>query len=261
MHYQPTSDPSTISSLKAEWRKTLTAPQDGMWESLTGNAQHWEIRQGSELVGYACVDDEHRLLQFYLQPEFLAEGPAAFQQFIEEQKIKKALIGTNNPVCMSLAMHWQKSVLVDTYLFEDYLDKKPDPIDGVLRSAGEAELERLVDFYQTSMGAPADWLRSYTGDLLSKGEVFVLEQGAEILGACEVRKSAVQPEVADLGMVVSVNYRRKGLGTYLLGQAKRISREWDRKPICSCEKENAGSLKSILNNGFRSVHQMLVMEF
>ena len=88
-----------------------------------------------------------------------------------------------------------------------------------------------------------------------------MELGTEILGACEVRKSAVQPEVADLGMVVSVNHRRKGVGTYLLGQAKRISREWDRKPICSCEKENAGSLKSILNNGFRSVHQMLVMEF
>lgn len=62
-------------------------------------------------------------------------------------------------------------------------------------------------------------------------------------------------------MVVSPAHRKKGLGTFLLGNAKEKAIKWNREPICSCEKDNIGSLKSIENNGFRSIHQMLMLEF
>ena len=96
---------------------------------------------------------------------------------------------------------------------------------------------------------------------MKKGEIFSLEDGDEIIGTCEVRKSITAPEFADIGMVVSPAYRRKGYGTYLLNRAKTIALEWGKTPICSCEKDNIGSVKSIHNCGFVSKYQLLSIDF
>ena len=65
----------------------------------------------------------------------------------------------------------------------------------------------------------------------------LLKDKKEILGTCEVRKSATNTNVADLGMVVSPDHRNKGIGSYLLGQAKKIAIEWKRKHIAARNKK------------------------
>ena len=259
--FKKITNTNILNTLKVEWRKSLTAPQDGMWEVLTDLANHWELKDEKQTIGYACVDDDNRLLQFFVLPDWLQEGVSIFQQFIYQEEIKKGLIGTNNPICLSIAMHLQKLVEVDTYLFTDFLKVNTIEKDGVLKHAEKEDLEKLVDFCYKSMGGSQEWLNGYIGNLIEKGEFFVYEDGEEILGTCEVRRSESDQKVADVGMIVSTAHRRKGLGTFLLGKAKEKALQWNRIPICSCEKDNIGSLKSIQNNGFRSVHQMLLMEF
>lgn len=260
-HFNKITNTSTLSHLKTEWQKSLVAPQDDMWESFTDYATHWKITQENKTIGYTCVNDENCLLQFFVLPHWIPESVSIFQQFVQQQNIKSALIGTNNPMCLSIAMHIQKSVKVHTYLFTNILNIENSNKEGIFRVIKSQELEIVVDFYHKSMGAPKDWLTGYLGNLVEKGEVFVLVNGDEILGACEVRKSENNPKVAGVGMVVSPAHRKKGLGTFLLGKAKEKAIAWNRQPICSCEKDNAGSLKSIENNGFRSIHQMLFLEF
>lgn len=260
-YFQKITDTSTLNLLKSEWRKTLISPQDGMWETLTDLAEHWEVRDKDQSIGYVCVDMDNQLLQFYVRPNWLKEGNLIFQEFIQQKDIKKALIGTNNPVCLSIAMHFQKSLQVHTYLFTDFFAVHLEEGVGILKVVKEEDLINLVDFYHKSTGGPKDWLTRYLSNLMKKGEVFMLENEAEILGTCEVRKSTTNPKVADIGMIVSPTHRKKGLGTFLLGKAKAIAIQWEKTPICSCEKDNIGSLKSIQNNGFRSIHQMLSIEF
>jgi len=260
-HFQKITDTSQLNILKSEWIKSLVAPQDDMWEAFTNGATHWDLKQKDQSIGYACVNDENKLLQFFVIPDWNHEGPTIFQKFIKQQSIKSAMIGTNNPACLSLAMHFQTAVKVDTYLFTDVLNVAQNTTKGTFKPVEVQELDMLVGFYHNSIGAPIEWLNSYLGNLVGKDQVFVLTDGNEILGACEVRKSEGNPNIANVGMVVSPNHRKKGLGTYLLGQAKHIATQWDRLAICSCEKDNIGSLKSIHNNGFRSIHQMLLLSF
>lgn len=261
MPYNWISVSSPLPDLKTTWLQTLTAPQDGMWESFTNHAQHWQIQQDEAIIGYAAVNEEACLLQFYLKPEWRPDGLPIFAAFIEAQNIRTALIGTNNPHCLSLALHFQKQVEVDTYLFSDFFPTEPKEINGDLRFAKKSDLSRIVDFCYMSMGAPREWLKGYIGDLIAKGEIQLLEEGGDIMGTCEVRKSESNPQVADVGMVVAPAQRKRGVGTYLLGRAKATALAWGRRPICSCEKGNIGSLKSIQKNGFRSVHQILRMKF
>jgi len=255
------TDLSALDVLKSEWLISLVAPQDDMWESFTNAATHWEIKAENQIIGYACVNDENRLLQFFVAPNWQQEGPSIFHKFIKEQEIESAMIGTNNPYCLSLAMHFQTSVIVDTYLFTDVLDVELKETDGIFSCVTDQYFEAIVDFYHKNIGAPKSWLNGYLGNLVEKGEVFMLKDTDEILGTCEVRKSESDPRVAGIGMITSAQHRKKGLGSYLLGKAKEKSVEWHRAPICSCEKDNIGSLKSIQNNGFRSTHQMLLLSF
>ncbi len=260
-HFNKITDTNTLSHLKTEWQKSLVAPQDDMWESFTDYATHWEILQKDETIGYACVNDENCLLQFFVLPFWMSEGVSIFKQLIDQQNIASAIIGTNNPICLSIAMHIQKSVKIHTYLFTDALKVENNNKEGAFRIVALQELETIVNFYHESIGAPKGWLNDYLGNLVEKSEVFVLINGDEILGACEVRKSESNPKVAGVGVVVSSSQRKKGLGTFLLGKAKEKAIAWNRQPICSCEKDNIGSIKSIENNGFRSIHQMLLLEF
>ena len=252
---------NSIDLLKTEWLKSLVTPQDDMWEAFMNYAQHWEIKAEDQQIGYACVNTENCLLQFFLLPNWLQDGVLIFQQFIHQQDIQKAIIGTNNPICLSLAMHFQKSIKIDTYLFSNFINVGVDERIDKPKQARTEEIEKVVDFCHISMGAPKEWLRGYVGNLIEKGELFVLENDHEIVGTFEVRKSESNSKVANIGMVVCPKHRRKGLGTNLLGQAKKKAIELNLEPICSCEKDNIGSLKAIHKSGFRSIHQMLLVEF
>ena len=260
-HFNKINNTTSISTVQIEWQKTLTAPQDGMWESFAENSMPWEIRHDVELIGYLRLNDQNQLLRFYLLPHWLKNGAQIYQQFINEQFVKQAVIGTNDPIHLSLGLQNQKSVMVHTYLFTDMIETQSSKSEGRLLTAWEDDLIRLVDFYHKSTGGPKEWLSGYINNLINRGEIFILDKNGEILGTCEVRNSETNSKIADLGMVVSPEHRGKGIGTFLLGKAKELAYDINRSPICSCERSNIASLKAIHRTGFRSMNQMLLLEF
>lgn len=259
--FNEVTDTTSLDELRLHWRESLTGPQDGMWEIFRDTAEHWAFIDNHQIIGYACANEEHGLMQFYLSSEWQHERVEILQQFLKQEAIAKGIVGTNNPVFLSAALELMQSVEVDTYLFTDQhkVIGKEKPGDFV--AAQKEDLDRLIDFYHQSIGAPKSWLRSYLDNHVEHGEIFYLKQGAVIIGACEVRKSDSNNSIADLGMVVSPDFRRQGYGTFLLGKAKGVARQWSRTSICSCEKDNIGSTKSIQQNGFRSRHQLLRVTF
>ena len=257
----PLTDLDAISNLKEHWLASLTRPQDGMWASFRDGAKYWGIQSDNLFIGYACANEQQQLLQFYVLPKYLPQGISLFEQFIELTNIKHGVVGTNNPVFLSLALHFAQSVEVHTYLFNDHFKVTLADRDGHLHQCSPSDLERVVDFCHYSIGAPKEWLHQYIGGLIEKEEVFTFENASETIGTCEVRKSISDPRFTDIGMIVSPDHRKKGYGTYLLHKAKTIALDQGQTPICSCEKENIGSLKSIHNCGFRSIHQLLTFNF
>ena len=250
-----------LTSLKNNWLESLTSPQDGMWASFRNSATQWGIVCGDKMIGYASVDESNQLLQFYISPNQLSNGKDIFKEFIDQQKIKRGMVGTNNPIFLSIALNFVKELNVHTYLFRNSYEVNVDKKEGILKVCQNEDLERIVDFCHYSMGAPKEWLVGYINGLIKRQEIFSLEDDGKIIGTCEVRKSTSAPEFADIGMVVSPDYRRKGYGIYLLNKAKSIALEWGKTPICSCEKDNVGSKKSINNCGFVSMYQLLSIDF
>ncbi len=266
IQFKNTSSPNDLDSLKEEWRKTLTAPQDGMWESFMNNALQWVVTLEEERIGYTCVDQEGRLIQFFVLPQWVHEATNIFEKFIQQEGIQTAMVGTNNPVFLSTSLHFQQSITVDSYFFTEFINTKISEKKGVLKAAIPQNLQAVVEFCHLSIGAPKEWLEGYVQNLIERKEIFIFRNEKDIIGTCEVRKSPYgqvdsNPVVADIGMIVSPFYRKQGYGTFLLGKAKEIAIQDGSRPICSCEKDNVGSLRAIQGNGFRSVHRLLAVEF
>ncbi len=251
----------TLYPLKQAWLQSLHNAQDGMWETFRDQAEHWAIKDGQILVGYACIDNDHQLIQFYLSPSYHSNGAAIFQDFIQTAAIETGIVGTNNPIYLSLALNFVKNIRVHTYLFRDSAPVSIPEKEGILHLAQLADLDKIVEFYVHSIGAPKPWLNNYVGNRIQDGELFYFENHNTIIGTCEVRKSPTNPIVADIGMAIAPEFRKQGYGTYLLHQAKLIAQGLGKEPICSCEKENLGSFKSISNSGFISLSQLLEIEF
>ncbi len=255
------SDSKMFQALKKSWLRSLTAPQDDMWESFMDRAEHWVFTLDQHEIGYACVNQNNELIQFYLEPLWLIDGHQILRKFLADKQLSKAIVGTNNPIFLSAALHQQVSVKIHSYLFQSVEDVKLHPIDGLFRAASLEDIENLINFCHKIHPASREWLMEYISTRVTREEYFLLMQQAEILGTCEVRKSDSNPSVANLGMMVSADHRGKGLGTFLLGKAKEISLQWNRQPICSCSVDNTGSVKAITRNGFRSIHQILSIKF
>ena len=249
-----------LAELKNEWLNSLSSPQDGMWESFRNSAMSWGIVYDQKIIGYASVDQDNKLLQFYISPIHFSQGEDIFKAFIFKMKIKTGIVGTNNLGYLSVALNFVKELSVNTYLFRNYTEVSIEEKEGILKECQEGDIDRIVNFCHYSMGAPKEWLVGYIGGLIEKKEIFCLENNDKIIGTCEIRKSTTLG-FADIGMVVSPDFRRKGYGTYLLNKAKKIALEREMTPICSCEKENIGSIKSIHNCGFVSKYQLLSISF
>ncbi|MEL7122040.1 MAG: GNAT family N-acetyltransferase [Bacteroidota bacterium] len=250
-----------LSDLKKQWLRILTSPQDGMWDAFRNYASPIAILDADNWMGYACIRDNHELIQFYILPEYMSEGLDIFKQLLAIKNIKTGIVGTNNPVFLSMAMHYTEELDVHTYLFRDSFDTLIEGKEGCLQVGKQEDIDTIVNFCHYSIGAPKDWLKGYIGGLAEKGEIYYFENEETIIGTCEVRSSETAPQYMDIGMIVSPDFRKQGFGTFLLHQAKSIAIEKGKVPICSCEKDNVGSLKSIQNCGFFSNFQLLSVDF
>lgn len=260
------ASPEEVADLKRSYLASLPVPLDGMWESgFIPMASHWELRHGDERAGYMCIADDGKLLQFYVVPAFENHAAEFFSRVIAREDVRGAMVSTFESVYLSLCLDVHKTVRVHTYLYHDTEAEaaSPEGLEGARFTVVRPEDQPRIEAMQRAsldvdLGA---WLTGYLQGLISRGELFVLTRGEEILGTGECRVSQTQPPHADLGVIVARDHRRLGLATHILRRLKVECRGRDLVPICSTTAENVGAQKSIARAGFVSRYRMLEVDF
>ena len=253
-----------IQQLRADYVRTLIAPMDGMWESVSiSQAAFWDIQDGQQSAGHFCLDSSNALLRFYLREEYQTQAQEIFQSIISTYELQYAITSTIEPLYCALCLDFQKSITPHSYLFRDQKRIKA-PIDlltSSFRKAKRSDFATLVRFYQENTEGPGEWIEPFLHEHLEREELFACSSQHTLIATGECIPSQRQPPYADVGMVVAQSYRGRGLGSSVLLHLKEHCYEMGWKPICSCTVDNLASKKAIERAGFLSEHRMVKVTF
>jgi predicted acetyltransferase len=260
------SDSENWKNIRGSFYKSLTSPFDGMWDELIhDHSQLWGMYDEGQIVGYCSKDNEGNLTNFFLIEKYSHLKFELFKRVLYLLEARHAIVSTNNPDFLVVSLEKSKKMAVHSYLFENSKKvelSKPKEIEALyLEMAQEQDLENLTAFCQKNSGGDPNWLKGYLNRLIDRKELRLLKKENKIIGYSETRQSTTQNSIADLGVIVDVSFHKKGIGSWLMAQAKEISLAQGNVPICSCEHSNIGSRKMIENAGFVSKNMILKITF
>jgi len=97
----------------------------------------------------------------------------------------------------------------------------------------------------------------YYEDLIQNNQLLVLYSGDILLGIGEFRIFKSDEQYGDIGMVVTEEYRKKGIGTYIITQLKEHCYRNNLKPMACCNPKNIASRKTLEKSGFIGNHRII----
>jgi len=255
-----------LTHLKTQYIQQTTAPLDGMWLcGFVPQASHYGLYAGDELVGFFCVNDEGYLLQFFLNQDYQSQSSLLFESIFDSDdltsgKVKGAFVSTVEPDYLSLCLDQFSKFEVNALMYQfdrtsgEQLHESPLSMNTI----DSAQLSEAIDFAVASIGAPAEWLSGYYGNLINRRELFGVWENGRLVATGESRGyDEYQTEYADVGMVVAESERGRGIATQVLRQLVAMNESKGLKSICSTEKTNIAAQKAIRRAGFFASNRIL----
>lgn len=204
-------------------------------------------------VGHFCVDSSKILVQFYIFNEYLIYASEIFLHIITSDIIETASVSTKESIFLGLCLDYQKSVSVDMYIFSDNRKVKYK-LKGfnntVFRLATKCDIDAIKNKCDPAF-------EGYYEDLITNDQLFVLYEEDTLLGIGEFRIIKAHNQYGDIGMVVVEEYRRKGIGTYIITQLKEHCYKNNLKPMACCNSKNLASKNTLEKSGFINIHRIV----
>ncbi len=224
---------------------------------IVGKAKGYEIRFKTQIVGHCFLTDDGELVQWWMGEEAMPLAQAWMRQMLIEETVKSACVSTREPRFLSLCLEFQKSVAIESYLFESReINVTPNPPmeECVFEEASEEEMM----ICQTISREP---YAGYYASLQENHGLFVVKTNGKIIGTGELRVDANFPGFANLGVVTHPKFRKMGLATYVIANLLAEVRERGLRANAACDFTNVGSRKTLEKAGMMATHRMLKIRF
>jgi len=251
-----------IINYRKQLYSSFVAPLDGMWEVLyVANSVSYLIKNEGREIGYCCIDQDKSLNQIFLKDSHRYLMKSIVTELININMIVSAHLSSIETTSFNTCLRFAKSIQAHTinYTFSSEQLKRVSTDILNLHKASPHDGDRIRAFFKKEIGFDDSF--GYTENLINRGEIYVVEEGDEIIATGECRLSDSQPKYADVGMVVKKTGRKKGLGTKVLSELINIALEKKRKPICSTTVDNVASQKAIERAGFYNSHTIFKISF
>ncbi|MCD4714409.1 MAG: GNAT family N-acetyltransferase, partial [Clostridiales bacterium] len=205
--------------------KELVAARDDYWdEAILQNATYYHIVIVEETVGYFAINEENNLLQYYLIQSVRTMSQVVLEELIRVHNIKEMLVETYDVYYLIQALALGKEIDVHTNFYHSVdTVKSESPFYNMdVEIATKVELEEIVDSASISLGgADKEWLTGYYNRWIEKKGVYIFRFNGEIAALGEMRTGFAVKNAAYLGVIVSENYRKKGIGIYVTRYLKQ----------------------------------------
>lgn len=254
------ADVGVLERHRAEYLDQLVAPLDDMWAAFAEGATAYALRVEEEEVGACCLDDEKQLLRFHLRPAWRHCSEALLRFVLEELGVTSLLVSTQDPGFLAPALGLGARSEPHTLLYTARVAAEVPALAGLVL-AQLADHAQVVAFEEATLGAPRAFLEGYLRARIERGELWLHLEGRELLAVGELRRDRQQPGIAQLGVIVAVPARGRGLAARLLAGLVARSRAEGLTPVCSTEVANHAARRAIERAGFRPDHRLVRLTF
>jgi GNAT superfamily N-acetyltransferase len=257
------TDRDELSQMTNDYYSHLIAPMDDMYdEGIIPSCDFSQIEDEDGVCGFFVVNGENTILQFYLKGEKREDVGSIFDTLIAQKGIEKALCCSNDPMFYDQCRRKASNAEIHDYMFhEDEAVTMHIPFEGILMETPEPDDLGEILTYFGGIGMSGEWLSGYVTQRIETASILLFRYKGAIIGTGEMRPSGSSMGYANVGMTVSAEYRRRGIGAYILTTMRHLANEKSLKAICSTDSANTASYNTIIKSGFICYHKIEEISF
>lgn len=197
----------------------------------------YRLDLGDAMAGFASVaiagpwKDRPTVFEFYVEPAARSRAFDLFEAFLDASGARFLEIQTNDALLMVMAHTYGRDVVSEKIVFHDRLTTALPANGAVLRQVTPTEEIRACQERRQGGG---EWQLELEGAVVAKGGILF----------------HYNRPYGDLYMEVGEPFRRRGLGSYLVQELKRVCRELGAIPGARCNPTNRASQRTLQKAGF-----------
>jgi GNAT superfamily N-acetyltransferase len=198
-----------------------------------GRSDTWLILHGTDAIGYGAVKgldepDRNTIFEFHILPPYRELAIDCFLELIRASGATFIECQTNHALLAEQLMQFVVDIHTTTILFKDDAVTELPQLDRVVRSRREGD-----DLFEHHLEPAGDHVLVSEGRILATGGFL----------------THYNPPFADLYMEVHPDHRRKGHGSFLVQELKKLCYLSGRVPAARCDLDNQASRATLLRSG------------
>jgi GNAT superfamily N-acetyltransferase len=224
-----------ILGMREEYRREMNCQiVHDSWHAR-GFTTSYLLRAGGQVVGYGSVggpprEPRDRVKEFFVAPPFRGAALPLFRELISISGARTIEAQTNDVLLSLMLFDCAVDLTSETILFADAVTTDHRPADAIVRRVTEADRASAFAHHVEPIG---DWGVEHRGEIVATGGIL-----------CHYN-----PPYGDIYMEVEAPHRRKGFGSYLVQELKRICREMGRIPAARTGRDNEASRRTLQRAG------------
>ena len=190
-----------------------------------GWTQPYRVEMDGSATGYGSIliggpwAGTRTAFEYYLTPAFRSRLFDGFETFLGASQATAIKAQTNDAVLTVLLHTWARNIVCENIVFEDKLTTAHQVEGAVLRQRGAPD---------------HDWVIEMSGAVAANGGILY----------------HYNRPYGDIYMEVAEGYRRRGMGSYVVQELKRICYEGGSIPCARCNPDNIASRRTLQRAGF-----------
>jgi GNAT superfamily N-acetyltransferase len=202
-----------------------------------GWTQEYVMIEGGSKVGYGSVavagpwQEKPTVYEYFVLPQHRGRMFALFSALLASSGATWIETQSNDWLLTVMLHSFTRTVTSESILFHDRLTTAHAPPDALVRRATPDDAARIA---QHQLDSAAPWLVTVGGAVAAAGGILF----------------HYNRPYGDIYMKVAEPFRRRGIGTYLVQELKRICYEGGSVPAARCNPNNIASRQTLQRAGF-----------
>jgi len=198
------------------------------------NADAFTICSDNRVLGYGAIWNKYypsHLMEFFVAPEHRHLAQPMYKAFIAAARPTHLEAQTNMPLMHAMLLEFGQKITEESILFEDAHETFLSAPELIFRARNAHDEGHIFQHHREPVG---DWVIESEGRVVATGGYYCHDN----------------PPYGDIFMEVHEPYRKKGIGSFLVQELKRVARQAGKTPAARCDPDNTASYRTLQRAGF-----------